>query len=237
MKRRIIIANDVKLTLELESSFLQREGFTVHAAGNGREALDMARKVKADLLLLDYEMPLLTGVEVCSEVRSDPALAHLPVLIVSDHDNARVREACRKAGCTGLVCRSAGSEGLLKSIAEALQVGLRNRTRVTVKLEVQAGSHLTNFKAEARDLSTGGLQIETPEPIDVGLPVVVQFRLPGSRQTITASVRVTRCSPGEGDTFLIAACFETLDPQARQQIERFLEKAGDPQSIALRREP
>lgn len=236
MKRRIIIANDVKLTLELESSFLQREGFIVHAAGSGREALELAHKVKPDLILLDYEMPLLSGVEVCSGIRSEPALSHLPVLIVSDQDSSRVREACRKAGCTGFVCRSAGTEGLLRAIAGALQVGVRSRTRVPVKLEVQTGAHYLNFKAEARDLSAGGMQLETPQPIDVGLPVVVQFRLPGSRESITATVRVTRCSPGEGGTFLIAACFETLDPQARQQIERFLEKAHETQSILLRRD-
>ena len=236
MKRRIIIANDVKFTLELETSFLQREGFTVHAAGSGREALELARQVKADLILLDYEMPLLSGIEVCARIRTDPALAHLPVLIVSDRDDGRVREACRKAGCTGFVSRSEGADGLLKAVAEALRVGVRRRARVPVKIEVQAGAHYLNFKAEARDLSVTGMLLETPEPIDVGLPVVVHFKLPGAKREITASAQVIRCSPAEGDTFLIATSLDTLDSEARKQLEAFLEQSRE-QTIALKRDP
>jgi CheY-like chemotaxis protein len=236
-KRRIIIANDVRLTLELESSFLQREGFSVHAAGSGREALELARKARPDLIVLDYEMPLLPGVEVCAEIRSDPALAPIPVLIVSDHDSDALRGRCRKAGCSGFVARTAGSAGLLKAVADALKVGVRGRDRVPVKLQVQAGAHYLNFRAEARDLGTGGMQIETTEPIDVDLPVVVQFRLPGEKRAITATVRITRCSPGPGETFLVATCFESLGADSRQAIERFLEGANQPQSIGVKREP
>ncbi len=236
-KRRIIIANDVKLTLELETSFLQREGFSVHSAGSGRETLELARRVKPDLIVLDYDMPLLPGVEVCAEVRSDPVLAHIPVLIVSDHDSEALRERCRKAGCSGFVARTTGSAGLLKAVAEALKVGVRGRERVPVKLQVQAGAHYLNFRAEARDLGTGGMQIETTEPIDVDLPVVVQFKLPGEKRAITATVRITRCSPGPGETFLVATCFESLDADSRQAIERFLEGANQPQSIGVKREP
>jgi CheY-like chemotaxis protein len=237
VKRRIIIANDVKLTLELESSFLQREGFAVHAAGNGREALEMARKVQPDLLLLEYDMPLLSGVEVCAAVRADAAMERLPVLIVSDSDSSQARERCRKAGCTGFVSRSEGADHLLKAVAEALRVGVRKRERVPVKIQVQAGSHYMNFKGEAHDLSAGGLRFESPEPIDADLPVVVQFKLPGVKKSITSTVRVTRCSPCDDDRFLIAARFDSIDAEARQQIERFLQDAHAAQTITLRREP
>jgi CheY-like chemotaxis protein len=237
LKKRIIIANDVKLTLELESSFLQREGFAVHAAGNGREALELARKVQPDLLLLDYDMPLLSGVEVCAAVRADPSMEHLPVLIVSDSDSTQARERCRKAGCTGFVSRSEGAEQLLRAVAETLRVGVRRRQRVAVKIQVQAGSHYMNFKGEARDLSSSGLRFESPEPIDTDLPVVVQFKLPGSKKNITATVRVTRCSPCDDDRFLVAAQFDSIDAEARQQIERFLQDTHATQTITLRREP
>jgi CheY-like chemotaxis protein len=237
VKRRIIIANDVRLTLELESSFLQREGFAVHAAGNGREALELARKIQPDLLLLEYDMPLLSGVEVCETVRSDTALSSLPVLIVSDSDSTQARERCRRAGCSGFVPRTGGAEQLLKAVAEALRVGVRQRERVALKIQVQAGSHYLNFRGEARDLSTGGMRFESPEPIDAELPVVVQFKLPGTKKSITATVRVTRCSPCDDLRFLIAAHFDSIDPEARRQIERFLQESHASQAITLRREP
>jgi CheY-like chemotaxis protein len=237
VKRRIIIANDVKLALELESSFLQREGFAVHAAGNGREALELARRVSPDLLLLDYDMPLLSGAEVCAAVRADPALEHLPVLIVSDSDSSQARERCRQAGCTGFVSRGEGAEQLLRAVGEALRVGVRRRERVAVKIQVQAGSHYVNFKGEARDLSVGGLRFESPEPIDTDLPVVVQFKLPRTKKSITATVRITRCSPCNEERFLVAAQFDSIDAEARREIERFLQDAHAAQTIALRREP
>jgi CheY-like chemotaxis protein len=231
--RRILIANDVKLTLELECSFLQREGFTVHSAGSGREALELVRQIKPDLIVLDYDMPLLPGVEVCSAVRADAELSATPVLIVCDHDEVPVRERCRKAGCTGFVSRTAGADGLLEAVAEALKVGVRGRDRVPVDLQVQAGAHYQNFNAHARDLSAGGLQLDTPEPIDVGLPVVVQFRLPNGEKAIMATVRVTRCSPGPENNFLVAACFESIDEDARRRLEEFLQKNQSPASISL----
>ena len=233
MKRRVLFANHVKLTLELESSFLQREGFTVHSVGSGREALEIARKVKPDLIVLDYDMPLLPGVEVCSAICADADLSGTPVLIVCDQDTAAIRERCRKAGCKGFLSRTSGADGLLKAVAEALKVGFRERNRVPVNLQIQAGAHYQNFMAMARDLSAGGLQIETPEPIDVGLPVVVQFRLPEHKKAIMATIRVTRCSPGPENNFLVAACFESIDSEARQLLEEFLEKNQSPASIAL----
>jgi hypothetical protein len=78
------------------------------------------------------------------------------------------------------------------------------------------------------------MRLETPEPIDVGLPVVVQFKLPDSKQGIIATVRVTRCSPSEDGGFLIAACFETLDDDSRGRIERFLQ-SSEVHTISLQR--
>ncbi|MBI5211529.1 MAG: response regulator [Elusimicrobia bacterium] len=80
---RIIVADDEPDLLELLRSALEKEGFQVDAATNGREALDAIRANPPDIVVLDLSMPLMSGFEVCSAVRQDPLLEHLPIIILS----------------------------------------------------------------------------------------------------------------------------------------------------------
>jgi two-component system alkaline phosphatase synthesis response regulator PhoP len=68
---KILIADDEPDILEFVTYNLVKEGYQVTTARNGREAIEMARKVHPHLILLDIMMPELDGVEVCRELRSD----------------------------------------------------------------------------------------------------------------------------------------------------------------------
>lgn len=72
---KILLADDEEETLMLLSFYLQRAGFQVILAENGREALDKARQEKPDVLILDRMMPEMDGIEVCRQLhQSDPAI-------------------------------------------------------------------------------------------------------------------------------------------------------------------
>jgi CheY-like chemotaxis protein len=72
---KILLADDEEETLMLLSFYLQRAGFQVILAENGREALDKARQEKPDILILDRMMPEMDGIEVCRQLhQSDPAI-------------------------------------------------------------------------------------------------------------------------------------------------------------------
>lgn len=80
MAKKILIADDEKDMLKVITTQLVKEGYEVIAARDGREALQLARDQKPDLVLLDYSMPGLKGDEVCEEIKSDPELKHIPVI-------------------------------------------------------------------------------------------------------------------------------------------------------------
>ena len=69
--KKILIADDEKDILEIISYNLISEGYEIYTAKDGNEALDVARKVHPDLIILDIMMPYKTGIEVCQILRSD----------------------------------------------------------------------------------------------------------------------------------------------------------------------
>lgn len=90
MRKRILVADDEPLTTELLALVLAFGGYEVVEAHDGREALERAREVRPDVVLLDVMMPQLLGVEVARSIRADPALADTPVVLFSCIDESEV---------------------------------------------------------------------------------------------------------------------------------------------------
>jgi two-component system, OmpR family, alkaline phosphatase synthesis response regulator PhoP len=83
MAPRILIADDEEnIVISLEF-LMKREGFEVLIAQDGEQAVEMIRTEKPDLVLLDIMMPKKSGFEVCQEVRSDPSLESVRILMLT----------------------------------------------------------------------------------------------------------------------------------------------------------
>jgi signal transduction histidine kinase len=80
---KILIADDAPDNITLLSRYLENEGYTCLTASNGDKALAIARAEMPDLVLLDVNMPVKDGFAALQEIRSDPAIAHLPVIILT----------------------------------------------------------------------------------------------------------------------------------------------------------
>lgn len=81
--KQILIADDEPDILEIISYNLEKEGYMVHTASNGNEALEKARKLNPDLIILDIMMPGKTGVEVCQILRSQPAFQETLIIFLT----------------------------------------------------------------------------------------------------------------------------------------------------------
>ena len=79
----ILIADDEPNILISLEYLMKREGFTVHVARDGQEALDSLRREKPRLVLLDVMMPKKTGFEVCQELRADETIKDTLVLMLT----------------------------------------------------------------------------------------------------------------------------------------------------------
>jgi len=92
--KRILIIEDDRDIVELVRYNLANEGFQVKAAADGSAGLQAVKKSPPDLLLLDLMLPKFSGLEICKEIRRDPALNRLPILMLT----ARGEEADRVVG-------------------------------------------------------------------------------------------------------------------------------------------
>ena len=79
----ILVADDEPEILDLVRLLLEWEGYTVAQASNGEEAVAQAKAIAPDLILLDVRMPRMDGLEVLERLQSDPALAAIPVVMLS----------------------------------------------------------------------------------------------------------------------------------------------------------
>ena len=83
MTRRILIADDEEnIVISLEF-LMKREGFEVLVAQDGEQAVEMIRAERPDLVLLDVMMPKKSGFEVCQEIKSDPELSSVKILMLT----------------------------------------------------------------------------------------------------------------------------------------------------------
>jgi two-component system, OmpR family, response regulator RpaA len=137
---RILVVDDEPDLVWAVKYALLDEGYEVLTAGDGVQALAIARRERPDLFVLDIAMPGLDGIEVCREARHDLRLASVPILFLSSHDAVRDRVRgldeggddylCKpfdltelKARVRALLRRNAGAEDGPSADAHVLRVG------------------------------------------------------------------------------------------------------------------
>lgn len=90
----VLVVEDEMAQRELLAYNLEAEGFRVCQAGNGEEALLLVEEVAPDLIVLDWMMPILSGIEVCRRLKSRPGTRAIPIIMLS----ARTEEVDRVRG-------------------------------------------------------------------------------------------------------------------------------------------
>ncbi len=84
MQKKILVADDEKDIVELVAFNLEREGFAVSRAYDGKKAWEMVNAEKPDLVILDLMMPELSGMEVCARLRRQESTISLPIIVLTD---------------------------------------------------------------------------------------------------------------------------------------------------------
>ena len=97
---RILMVEDNEENRDALSRRLQRRGFEVLMAVDGKQGVEMAKAERPDLILMDMNMPELDGWEATRQIKADPATAALPVIGLTAHAMSGDRERAIAAGCT-----------------------------------------------------------------------------------------------------------------------------------------
>ena len=98
VRRRVLVVDDNADAIAVLTVALRRAGHEVHQARDGREALEVARKVRPELMFLDLGLPAFDGYDVARQIRLDPFLKDMRIIAVTGYAQEADREEARKAG-------------------------------------------------------------------------------------------------------------------------------------------
>jgi CheY-like chemotaxis protein len=120
MSKKILLADDsITIQKVIELTFSD-EDFDVITVGNGRLALEKLPEVRPDIVLCDIIMPEKDGYEVCEQVKSNPATAHIPVLLLTGAFEPFDQERAARAGYDGSLAKPFEPETLIAKVKDLL---------------------------------------------------------------------------------------------------------------------
>ncbi len=119
-KRLILIVDDVADNREVYNQFLVHKGFQVALAGDGREALEKARQLRPDLIVMDLSLPIMDGWEATRRLKKNKWTKHIPILALSAHAQDDVSHTASQAGADKFITKPFAPEALVKEITRML---------------------------------------------------------------------------------------------------------------------
>ncbi len=99
MAKRVLIVEDNELNMKLFNDLLEAHGYGTIQTRNGVEAVELARKHRPDLILMDIQLPEVSGLQVTAWLKDDDELKHIPVIAVTAFAMKGDEEKIRQGGC------------------------------------------------------------------------------------------------------------------------------------------
>ena len=113
---KVLVIDDEPEITDIVETFLTESGYVVEVENSSANALERARKIRPDLVLLDIMMPGLDGYDVCQEFKKDPDLAHVPVIFLTGKDRSDDMGRSFKSGGDMFIKKPFSCERLLEIV-------------------------------------------------------------------------------------------------------------------------
>jgi CheY-like chemotaxis protein len=118
--KKILVADDESHILHVVSLKLRNAGYEVVTASDGQEALEMAQSERPDLLITDYHMPQLSGLELCQKLKQDPATAKIPAIMLTARGYQLDPKDTEQSGILRMLSKPFSPRQLLSTVNEVL---------------------------------------------------------------------------------------------------------------------
>ncbi len=118
--KRVVVVDDDPAVVWFFAGVLRAEGAQVDEASRGEDALDLCRQHPVDLLISDILMPGMDGFVLCRELKREPALADIPVILISWKDDFLDRMRELHSGASGYLLKEEGSAQILRKVRQVL---------------------------------------------------------------------------------------------------------------------
>ena len=130
----VLVVEDYQDAREMYAAYLQFSGYRVAEATNGLEAIEQAKAVMPDIILMDLALPKMDGWEATRRLKMDETTRHIPIVALTGHALAGHAEGARQAGCDSFVTKPCLPDALVAEIKRMLALrpgvgsGKRGRT-------------------------------------------------------------------------------------------------------------
>ena len=121
MNEKILIVEDNPQNMRLVEMVLGARGYTLLKATDGEQALDMALRERPGLIIMDIQLPKMSGLEVTRKLRETPAFSHTPIIAITAYAMKGDEEMAINAGCDAYVTKPINTRELPGMVAEMLQ--------------------------------------------------------------------------------------------------------------------
>ncbi|MEZ4354090.1 MAG: response regulator [Myxococcota bacterium] len=121
MPKTLLLADDSVVIQKLVGLSFANEDVTIVATDNGDDAVARAREITPDVVLADVVMPGLSGYEVCEAIKREPALAHVPVLLLTGTFEAFDEARATQAGANGHITKPFEAQALVQRVTEVMR--------------------------------------------------------------------------------------------------------------------
>lgn len=118
--KTILIVDDERFFLQYLSGFFTDQKYQVKTASDGKEALEQARRLQPDAIVLDVVMPAPDGVETCKMLKANEATRQIPVIILTGREDLKLSEVAFKAGAEAALFKSIINVERLLNMVEVL---------------------------------------------------------------------------------------------------------------------
>ncbi len=118
--KKILIVEDNELNMKLFHDLLKVYGYETFQTKDGREALDLARTHRPDLILMDIQLPEVSGLEVTKWIKEDDDLRDIPVIAVTAFAMKGDEEKIRNGGCEAYVAKPISVSTFLETIEKVI---------------------------------------------------------------------------------------------------------------------
>lgn len=117
----VLVVDDEEGFLQIIQVILKRAGYKTLTANNGLDGLDMIYNYRPDVVILDDMMPGMTGGEVCMQVKNDPEVRMIPIIMYSAGAKVRNRDYIQQIGADGVLFKPSLPNEIIETIANSLE--------------------------------------------------------------------------------------------------------------------
>jgi DNA-binding response OmpR family regulator len=213
---RLLLIDDQPLVLSALARFLEQKGYEVHTASNGQEGLECAKRVHPDLLMTDIKMPVMDGWSLIKTLRATTEFLVLPIIILTDEDEAVTRMQGYRLGADDFLSKSTIVDEVEVRVGRALE---RSRAMEAVMRRI-SGEGVRQVPAPAGPPQATPRAVPSPKESAPARPQTEALNLPplatppGARLKSTASSTAEPAASPAAPSRASAAASSTVLPSA-----------------------